>query len=327
MDRDTSKSPNPTPKFTLSYSAPQPVGLRIHPDNRMYPMFVYIITNIISGMRYVGQTVRTLNKRLNQHVYESKSGQKCAYLHSAIAKYGAEAFVISLLDVASDQQELNAKESYWIKELNTLAPNGYNLRAGDNRSAVSQSTKEKLSKALTGKIVSEETKAKLSALTIEQMKDPAKREHLANLNRGKKMSSETKAKISAANSGKSLSAEHKANLSIAKTGKRHTEEAKNNMRLAHKKCGPRTLSEQGRKRISDACKTRDHSKSDHFLEQNGARWFQVFNLKGDFLGEFINITKCADQLFVNRSQVSDWLAGKHKSTRFVFKYIDKGLVI
>ena len=57
---------------------------------------------------------------------------------------------------------------------------------------VSNKTRQKLSKAHTGKIVSEETKQKLRAV----IKTDAQKEHLRNINLGKKASDATKEKLS-----------------------------------------------------------------------------------------------------------------------------------
>ena len=42
------------------------------------------------------------------------------------------------------EQLVNDRETYWINELNTLSPNGYNLKTGGRRPTFSEETKERL---------------------------------------------------------------------------------------------------------------------------------------------------------------------------------------
>jgi hypothetical protein len=103
---------------------------------------VYLITNKINNKKYVGQAVsHILNhgkyrkygsiKRFNCHVSEAYSQKKkqCFYLNNAIKKYKKENFNITILCV-SDKNNIDYWEDYYIKEYNTLFPNGYNLKTG-----------------------------------------------------------------------------------------------------------------------------------------------------------------------------------------------------
>lgn len=104
---------------------------------------VYRALCVPTGKSYVGQTVRTLEQRWRAHK-ESKS--PCIALRSAIKKYGADAFVLSVLDTASDQADLNTKEEHWIKVLGTVSPGGYNIveEEGEGRRKLSVETREKM---------------------------------------------------------------------------------------------------------------------------------------------------------------------------------------
>ena len=82
---------------------------------------------MVNGKQYVGQTTRTLEQRWREHC---SNGSQCTYLHNAITKYGKENFKVEPIDIALDQQELDYKESQYIKHYNTLVPNGYNLNTG-----------------------------------------------------------------------------------------------------------------------------------------------------------------------------------------------------
>ncbi len=105
-------------------------------------MVLYLITNKIDGKRYVGQTTDTIDKRWNQH----KSKYSCCrYLLNAIKKYGPDFFDKKVLARCVSMEEMNHRETYYIRLFNTLAPNGYNLNTGGSNRMASQETKHKMS--------------------------------------------------------------------------------------------------------------------------------------------------------------------------------------
>lgn len=85
-------------------------------------MLIYKITNKINGKVYIGQTIRSLKKRFNEHCNNKKST-----ISKAIQKYGKENFTIEEIDGANNQSELNYKEWLLIYKFNSLTPNGYNI--------------------------------------------------------------------------------------------------------------------------------------------------------------------------------------------------------
>lgn len=87
--------------------------------------YIYLITNKLNGMKYVGQTSRDIDTRFAEHCSETRGHSK---LHNAIQKYGWTNFKVEELEeVPLDQ--LDEKEQYWIKKLDTYN-NGYNLTLG-----------------------------------------------------------------------------------------------------------------------------------------------------------------------------------------------------
>jgi group I intron endonuclease len=118
---------------------------------------IYIITNKITNKRYIGQTVsHKLNcglykpfgcqKRLNQHTSDAINNTKkkqCSYLNNSIRKYGKDNFVVELLEYCLPA-EANDREIFYIKELNSMFPNGYNLTEGGKKGPTLQVQKEKL---------------------------------------------------------------------------------------------------------------------------------------------------------------------------------------
>ena len=85
-------------------------------------MVIYKTTNLVNGKVYVGKDMK------NDPLYMG-SGK---LLRSAICKYGEENFVKEILEVCEDAVHLSSRESYWIEQLSSIAPNGYNLAAGGN---------------------------------------------------------------------------------------------------------------------------------------------------------------------------------------------------
>jgi group I intron endonuclease len=91
-------------------------------------MVIYLVTNKINGKQYVGQTIRPLSERWRDHCRLDRDN----YFHRAIHKYGKENFDIEVIDTAENEDELDRKEIDWIQKLNTMIPNGYNLKSGGN---------------------------------------------------------------------------------------------------------------------------------------------------------------------------------------------------
>ncbi|MEH2148596.1 GIY-YIG nuclease family protein [Nostoc sp.] len=90
---------------------------------------IYLITNLIDGKQYVGLTTTSLDERWGRHL-EQVLRKNASLLHKAIASFGKGNFTIEAIDSASSPKELRAKEREWIKKLNTLTPNGYNVTNG-----------------------------------------------------------------------------------------------------------------------------------------------------------------------------------------------------
>ena len=72
------------------------------------------------------------------------------WIAKTINKYGHENFTIEEIEKCNSIDELNLREQFWIKELNTLAPNGYNLTTGGWNAKRTEEHKRKLSLSKTG---------------------------------------------------------------------------------------------------------------------------------------------------------------------------------
>ena len=96
---------------------------------------IYAITNLINGKQYVGLTTTSLEERWERHIEQALS-KKASLLHKAIAEDSQKNFTVEIIDRAFSIKDLTAKERYWIKKLNTLNPNGYNVTLGGRLAAL-----------------------------------------------------------------------------------------------------------------------------------------------------------------------------------------------
>lgn len=79
---------------------------------------------------YVGQTINSINKRWSKHKQDSKDLERKYPFANVLRKYGTENFYPCLIEECDDDL-LNERECYWIKELHTLInENGYNATEG-----------------------------------------------------------------------------------------------------------------------------------------------------------------------------------------------------
>ena len=89
-----------------------------------------------SGGKYIGQTTLSELERWKDHVKEAFNPNSKNYntiLNSAIRKYGADSFQVQILENSIKDNDLNAREIYWIDYYKTYyADNnhGYNITRG-----------------------------------------------------------------------------------------------------------------------------------------------------------------------------------------------------
>ena len=143
--------------------------------------FIYKLENKLNGKIYIGQTMRTVEVRMKDHLYNSVSNRNKSYIDRAIGKYGINAFEVSIIEECADEK-LNEREIFWIAFYNCKKPNGYNLTDGGE--------------GCTGRVVSLKTRKKISAARMGHPVNENVREKLRIANTGKKHSIQTKAKIS-----------------------------------------------------------------------------------------------------------------------------------
>lgn len=127
---------------------------------------IYKITNTINDKVYIGQTenVETRwNYHLRDYLRSSDSLRFKSPLYDDMKEYGVDKFTIEELE-GVDKDNSYIKEQFWIKELNTLYPNGYNLTSGGEK----------------GKFYSDITKERIGEKTKERWEDPVIAERMLN---------------------------------------------------------------------------------------------------------------------------------------------------
>lgn len=134
----------------------------------------------------------------------------------------------------------------------------------------------------------DETKRKLSEATRRQMSDPDARAIISKAQRGRIRTPEQKEAMGQLRRGRKLN-----------------------------------ISEDGQRRRREIWLGKNKPVDNKTLEKMGNRWFRVFLKDGTIIGDYINMTKCAQDLGVRRSQVSYWIANKTKSLDYKFCFIDK----
>lgn len=136
---------------------------------------VYCYTCLVNGKKYIGQTWH--EARRNRAHLRADGGARL--FKSAVKKYGRENFTYEILQEGiADQTHLDLAEWLWIKQLDTLAPNGYNLREGGDGGKWSQEAKENLKQFHANK---DEAAKKIKAekcriAAIKQWSDPKQHE-------------------------------------------------------------------------------------------------------------------------------------------------------
>jgi len=170
---------------------------------------VYMTTNLINGKRYIGDhSTNNLN--------DNYLGSGLA-INNAIKKYGSKNFCKQVLEEFNTKQEaFNAQERY-IKEFDTLEPNGYNIspKGGHQISnGISDETKKKISRTLSGRSLSEEHIKNMIISRIGRKLSNKTKKKLKNSLNGHIVSKETRDKISNSHKGKKLSEETKIKIGL-----------------------------------------------------------------------------------------------------------------
>ena len=205
---------------------------------------IYKITSP-SGKIYIGQSVNILS-RINKY-----KNAKCItqpIILKSILKYGWENHLFEII-LECDKSELNEKERHYQELFNCIGKNGLNCMLTNTSTKTGKARQETIDKLKGRKLpestrqkmrdrkTSDETKLKLSIASTGRIVSKETRDKISESNKGKKrtkeyidkmkqrvVSDKTKLKLSIANKGKKASDETKLKLSIAQKGKRPSDE-------------------------------------------------------------------------------------------------------
>ena len=135
--------------------------------------------NSPNGKIYVGQTLYLQRKRINKHKHEALTKQCDTPFGRAIRKYGWDTIretyrVIEYVEADNKQllkKKLTERENYYILELNTLVPNGYNVKLTNQEKLGDYRNKElmykKISESLKGKYLNEKNSNSRRIINID----------------------------------------------------------------------------------------------------------------------------------------------------------------
>jgi group I intron endonuclease len=202
---------------------------------------IYLLTNLVNGKQYVGQTVQGLSRRWRQHKCAAVAGRG-HLIASAIRKYGSTNFRVVKLTSAESFTELNTLETLYIAGLNTLSPQGYNLDSGGRNGMKSAETRAKIGARKRGK-----KNGPLPPRTAEHCRNISlAKTGKPSWNKGKAWSTETRERMSKARKGR--------------TGHPHTDEFRSRLSERNKgntyMLGRKQSPEHVRKRIENSQRTR-----------------------------------------------------------------------
>lgn len=180
-------------------------------------IYIYSITNLKNNKRYIGITSDTYNRK-RAHLWaldnNKHSNEK---LQNAYKKYGKECFCFEIIEKLDTEDRILAleRENFYIKKYDSYK-NGYNKSLGFDGSTLQKRTQETLAKMSKfmkgnkywlGKHHTEETKKKIGAV-----------------HKNKVVSDETRKKLSKALKGKQVGEKNPF------YNKKHTEETKKKIR-------------------------------------------------------------------------------------------------
>jgi len=128
---------------------------------------IYKITNLLNNKLYIGQTIHSIKRRFNEHCLPNSG---CTKIYAAIKKYGRDKFEIELITMAHTQEIADYWEIYFINKHNALTREfGYNIREGGSKGKFNNKGRKhtpeelvKMSESQKGRIISLETRAKMS---------------------------------------------------------------------------------------------------------------------------------------------------------------------
>lgn len=163
--------PNGNDKCVITGSTPSQ-DEKNHWNDIMRTSGIYQIVNIINQKKYIGSSNNTTRRWHEHKKHLRKNNHNNIHLQRAWNKYGENAFTFNVIEEVQDKSLLCDREQYWIDS----TPYKYNidpLAYSSRGRIVSEETKRKLSDSRMGKFTGEDNPfygQHHSPLTIKNMK-------------------------------------------------------------------------------------------------------------------------------------------------------------
>jgi len=93
-------------------------------------MFIYSITNLVNGKKYIGQSTRPLKQRIREHKSCFSNEDKIQPLYTEMRMFGFENFKFDILVDVKNEDQLDELEKFYILYYNSIYPFGYNKEGG-----------------------------------------------------------------------------------------------------------------------------------------------------------------------------------------------------
>ena len=280
--------------------------------------FIYRITNLVNGKKYIGETaLKDPLKRWQSHLHSIREGRGCPLLRKAIEKHGVENFKFEVICECTHEERYE-KEKEFIATENSIAPNGYNVLKGGPGGG------------FVGKKHTEETIAKMREATrkmMSEMSDEKRKEMYSKrkvVRTGFKMSESAKKKLSEYRTGMKLSEETKQKVS-------------NSLKTYHTSSETETRAKETRRKISEAAKKRmengetfkytEEMKKKHSGVMTAVRGVKVdqYSLDGIYMKTYPSLKIAAEENGCCSNVISKVLSGNKKTAGgFIWKRHPEG---
>jgi group I intron endonuclease len=160
---------------------------------------IYRISNSVNNKQYIGSSL-DIEDRFKRHKRLLKNGIHFnRHLQYAYNKYGEEVFKFEVILYCEPEIRTKLEE----KIIKILEPNVYNIELSPAKRVYarrSEATKEKISQKLKGRVMSKDTREKMSLAKKGTIRTESHQNNLTNSLKGKKRNSVQRAKMKLAQS-------------------------------------------------------------------------------------------------------------------------------
>ena len=279
-------------------------------------MYIYCITNLINGKKYVGKCHRKPEKTKSYY----GSGN---LIKLAIKKYGKENFKKEIIEQNLNVDNIYETEQYWIKEMNCKSPIGYNLcDGGKGMMNPSDETRKKMSESRKGKYCGKRHwnyGGQMTEETIKKISDAVKIGLIGHI-----VSDETKNKISDANKkyvgelcpsfGRKHTIESRKKMSESQKGRKNSLERIEKQRL---KMIGRKASQETKMKMSESQKNRPSVSDETKIKMSQSTFkvsvHQIDKITNEIINTFESISEAAMKTGCNIKHISSCINGNRKS--------------